>query len=150
MQIGHHMINTARLQSRGDAETRARSLAPYLWHTLIFLGAFVLLSTRRPDALIHPQFYAEDGKSWYTDAYNLGGLKALFLSVGGYVQIYPRLIAALVQPLPLVWAPLVFNVVAIITRILPISFLLSSRFERVIPSKPARGFLALFLLALPG
>ena len=49
------------------------------WLVMAAVGAisFVLIVARRPDALFNPQFYAEDGKYFYAQAYNLGGLHAL-------------------------------------------------------------------------
>jgi hypothetical protein len=71
---------------------------PVWWHRrwLIIVAAslvaFLLIFLRRPDALLNPQFLAEDGTSFYADAYNLGGLRALFLPIAGYLLVSDRLV----------------------------------------------------------
>ena len=50
--------------------TRGRDLA---MHAAIFLIAFILLFARRPDAILHAQFYAEDGAYFYSDASSTAG-----------------------------------------------------------------------------
>lgn len=56
----------------------------------------------------------------------------------GYLQELPRLAAELVQPLPLRLAPLIFNVIALAVQVLPVAFLLSRRFDSVVPSLSVR------------
>lgn len=51
--------------------------------------------SRRPDALLNPQFYAEDGLAWFADAWNLGWLHSLTLPTGGYLNTLPRLVCGL-------------------------------------------------------
>jgi len=34
--------------------------------------AVIAIVSRRPDVILHPQFYAEDGVVWYAQAYSLG------------------------------------------------------------------------------
>ncbi len=94
---------------------------------LFFLVAVLAVISRRPDAILHPQFFAEDGMFWYADAYNLGWLHALFISHTGYFQTLPRLSAALSLLVPLSYAPLLLNLVAIAIQVLPASFLISAR-----------------------
>ena len=115
---------------------------------IIFL-AFIILVLRRPDALLNPQFWAEDGVIWYADAYHLGSIQSLFLSYAGYCTFVARLVAAVVQAFPLPWAPAIFNLVAIIIQILPIILISSSRFSVLIPSFPVRLFLIFVYLLLP-
>ena len=38
----------------------------------MFLLGVLLVILRRPDAVTYPQFWAEDGSSWFADAYNSG------------------------------------------------------------------------------
>src|ERR1035437_10257778 len=87
-------------------------------HVLVFLFAFVAFISRRPDAIFHPQFWAEDGRVWFADAYNLGWWTALFRAQDGYFQTLPRLGAALAQLLPIALAPLVLNCIAIAVQVL--------------------------------
>ncbi|MBO3460385.1 hypothetical protein [Aetokthonos hydrillicola] len=114
----------------------------------IFITAFVILMSRRPDALLNAQFWAEDGKYWYADAYNLG-IHSLVLPSSGYFQTISRLLGAVVQFFPLVWAPFIFNLTAIVIQILPVNLIASLRFSQLIPSLHTRLFLGLLYLALP-
>jgi hypothetical protein len=121
----------------------------YRWQVWGFLVlALLLLLTRRPDVFTNPQFFAEDGV-WYSQAYNQGGLNVLFKPNAGYQHLLPRIVGALVQPLPLAMAPLAFNIVGLLVRLLPVALLLSSRFDTLIPSRLARYFLAVYLVAIP-
>jgi hypothetical protein len=96
-------------------------------HAAVSLFAFAVVISRRPDAIFHAQFYAEDGHFWFAEAYNLGWWPALFHTFGGYFQPLPRLVAALALLAPLSVVPLFFNLVAIFFRVLPVNLLLASR-----------------------
>lgn len=50
-----------------------------------------LLYFRRPNAFHMPQFYAEDGRDFFADAYN-DGWKSLTYTVNGYPHLYPRIV----------------------------------------------------------
>jgi len=94
---------------------------------LAFLLAFVVLVARRPDAVLHPQFWAEDGRIFYADAYNFGGWSSFFHSYAGYLHAVPRFGAALALLVPLSLAPLVMNVIALAIQAIPVNLLLSFR-----------------------
>ena len=112
------------------------------------LPFFLLLLARRPDALLHADFWAEDGWRWYPDAY-YQGWHALFVPYGGYLQSICRLVALAAQPFPLAWAPTIFSLSALAIQVAAASFLLSARLDRVWPSKPARVAFATIYLLLP-
>jgi hypothetical protein len=114
----------------------------------VFLAAFLIIFSRRPDAILNAQFFAEDGQRWYADAYQFG-LRCLFIpdELGGYLHTLPRLAALLALLVPLSLAPLVMNLCAIAFQILPVNIFLSTRFSSI-PS--AQRLLVSFLyLALP-
>ena len=119
------------------------SLLPF-----IGVGFGLLLLTRHPGVLLHAEFWGEDGWVWYPDAYNVGWLSLLKPWVG-YLQTSSRLVALLVQPFPLAWAPTLFAAAGLVVQILPAVFLVSSRMDRVWPSLWARFALALVYIALP-
>jgi hypothetical protein len=99
-----------------------------LWqHGLIFLAACAVLICRRPDAILHAQFWAEDGHVWFADAYNCGWWVPLFRAQDGYFQTLPRLVASIALIVPLSWAPFILNLVATAFQALPANLLLSSR-----------------------
>ncbi|HLQ78934.1 MAG TPA: hypothetical protein VK210_16365 [Terriglobia bacterium] len=114
---------------------------------LVFLLSLILVVSRRPDVLFHAQFWAEDGRLWFADAYNCGLLPLLQPAVG-YFQTLPRLAALMAQALPLAAAPLFLNVIAILIQVLPVPFLLSSRC-RELGSYAARCLFALLYIGLP-
>lgn len=116
---------------------------------LIVSALLAIIFLRRPDALLHPQFWAEDGRVWYANAYNFGGFRSLFLTQDGYFQTFSRLVAALAQAFPLWRGPLVFNLAAILVQLLPALFIISSRFKNLIPSFYARVAIALLYLLIP-
>jgi hypothetical protein len=121
----------------------------HAWHhCVVFLLACALLVSRRPDAIFHAQFWAEDGHVWFADAYNFGGWSALFRTQDGYFQVLPRLAASLALPAPLRLAPLVLNLVAIAVEALPVNLLLCSR-SSAWGSLRYRVLLAFVYLALP-
>lgn len=104
---------------------------------------------RRPDAILDPQFWAEDGKIWFANAHNLGALHSLLLPQNGYLQTLSRLVAAVAVHLPMQWAPLVFNLVAIAVQVLPVLLLNSARGRALVPSLAARLVLGLLYIAQP-
>lgn len=112
------------------------------------LALVVLTVARRPEVLLHAQFWAEDGTVWYAEAYNTGGLRALFVPVVGYFQTLPRLTALLGTAVPLSLAPLLFNLVAVTIQILPVAFLLSDRLAGW-ASRNTRFVLAFIYVVLP-
>ncbi|HKW18099.1 MAG TPA: hypothetical protein VJO35_11395 [Terriglobales bacterium] len=116
------------------------------FHLLVFAAGFLLVFARRPDAILNPQFFAEEGSFFYRDAYQLG-LHSLVLAYGGYFHSLLRVVALLAQLVPLAWAPLLMTLAAITVQLLPVNVFLSSRFSRI--SFPVRVFAGLVYLALP-
>lgn len=110
--------------------------------------AIAILVVRRPDAVLHPQFWAEDGKVYYADAYNRG-LDALLSSAAGYLVLAPRLVAQVAQPLGLANAPALFNLVGFVIQLAPALFILSSRFERAVPQLWVRALIGTLYLLVP-
>ena len=124
-----------------------RELAPWQ-HCAIFVLACLIVITRRPDAVFHAQFWAEDAAVFFQDAYNFGGWPALFRAYAGYFQILPRLGASIALLVPLTVAPLVLNLIAIAVQALPANLLISYRSSGW-GSLRYRAVLAGVFLALP-
>lgn len=101
-----------------------------LFHIGLFFVCFLLLYSRRPDAVLNAQFYAEDGARWYRDAYELGW-RCLVIPETGYLQTVSRLIALFALLFPFVFAPLVMNLFALSLQILPVNLFLSRRFDGI-------------------
>jgi hypothetical protein len=115
---------------------------------LVFLFLAAVVVSRRPDVLFNAQFWAEDGKMWYADAYNLGVIHPFLQPAAGYFVTFPRLVALVGLLLPLGTVPLMFNCVAIVFQVLPAQLLLSSRCSEW-GSIRARALFAFLYLALP-
>ncbi len=115
-------------------------------HAVVFVVAFVIVCSRRPDAVLNAQFYAEDGAVWYSDAYRLG-LHSLMMPQSGYLHILTRLVALFALLFPFSWAPLILNLSAITVQVLPVNVFLSSRFAAI--AFPLRLLACFLYLALP-
>ncbi len=101
---------------------------PKWWlHIGVFLLACVVVIARRPGSVLNAQFYAEDGRVFFQEAYNHGWWSALLRPYGGYFHAIPRLGAALALLVPLSFAPFVLNLIAIAGQALPVNLLVSDR-----------------------
>lgn len=124
-------------------------LQAYVYWFLLIAAATAIIVLRRPDVVLHPQFWAEDGKIWYANAHNLGALRSFFLPQNGYLQTLSRLVASVALLVPMQWAPLVFNLAAIAVQILPVLLLNSGRGRALVPSSAARLLLGVLYIAQP-
>jgi hypothetical protein len=118
------------------------------WQIAVFFIAAAIIFSRRPDALLKPQFYAEDGVLWYGDAFRFGWILALASPSGGYLNTLQRLIGAVAQLVPLHSAPVVMNLFGLAIQILPVNLLLSARCSAWGPF-PLRLLQTIAYLALP-
>jgi hypothetical protein len=116
---------------------------------LLMLAAAAIVFAHRVDAFTNPQFYAEDGARWFSDAYNLGPLHALGLALAGYFQVVSRLGPVIAAPFGVANQPLVYNICGLLIQIAPVFFFLSSRFETVVPNFWMRLMLSLVYLLMP-
>lgn len=121
---------------------------PVWQHLLVFVVAYALVITRKPDAILHAQFWAEDGKAWFADAYNLGPWRPFVRAEAGYFQTLPRIAADFSLLVPLWLAPLVLNIIAIGIQVLPVNFLMSAR-SAVWGHRWVRALLAATYIAIP-
>jgi hypothetical protein len=118
------------------------------WQAALFLAALLATFSRLPGALLHPQFFAEDGWIWYQQAYNLSWFRSLGITHGGYLQTLPRLVAGFALLFPMQWAPLIMNLSGAVIQVLPITALLSRRCAPWGPL-PVRVLMAVLYLAVP-
>lgn len=116
----------------------------------IFVVGLALLATRRPDAILTPQFYFEDGPLLFEAAHEHGALWTIFDStIRGYLLVVSRLGASIATLFPLRWAPLVMALIALAIQTLPAVLLSSNRLAHLLPRRWQRLLAALFFLALP-
>ncbi|HYZ41560.1 MAG TPA: hypothetical protein VE687_13185 [Stellaceae bacterium] len=121
--------------------------APAILGALALFFGFVLF-VRCPATLLHPEFWGEDGPIWYADAYT-AGWHSLFFPQIGYLGTSSRLVALVAQGFPLLWAPGLFAIAALLIQSLTATFLVSARMSTVLPSLWGRLLLAFIYVALP-
>ena len=122
---------------------------PYLAAAALSSVYAALVLLRRPDLLVHPQYYAEDGQAWFANAYNMPPLHALLQPLGGYYAIFQPVSALLLTPLGLVHTATAFAVLAVVVQIVPPLFFASPRLRSVIASDRARAMIAALYLIVP-
>lgn len=121
---GSHLLERARtLVRRIDAR---EGLGIY-WLIASLAAAVVLTVLRSPSYFTRAQFWAEDGKVFFAQAYNDGWLHSLTLPVSGYLCTLPRLAAGAAVLAPFVRAPLVMALVGLLFQAIPVPILLSPR-----------------------
>ena len=137
-------------------EPRRRALSsPPGWAAQLLLLAGVVAVTcavvisRRPDAFTRPQFYAEDGTVWFSDAYNQGPWQSAFLSYQGHFLLQPRLVALVAAPFGISSAPFVYNLFGLLFQIAPVVFFMSRRFQPLLPPLWYRAILSAVYLLMP-
>lgn len=124
------MSRAKRKQAERKLKPAKKSAAPVTLQLGVFLIAFLIVFSRRPDAVLNAQFWAEDGKLWYSQAYQ-SGLHSFLIPDEGYLQTLSRSIALLSLLFPFSVAPLVMNLCASVVQILPVNVFLSSRFSHI-------------------
>jgi len=105
----------------------AREGLSTFWLIASFAVALVLIVLRDPSLFTHPQFWAEDGKVWFVQAYDGGWLHSLTQPLGGYLNTLQRLGAGAALLVPFRWAPLVMLLEGLFFQALPVPVLLSAR-----------------------
>ena len=80
---------------------------------LLLFGIFVLFILRKPDCLLNPQFWAEDGAVFFREQLLRGFPHALVTPYAGYFAPLQRLIAFLAVPFGIRNAPLCYGLMAL-------------------------------------
>ncbi len=125
------------------------SVPEWLVLLAVFAVGFVIILSRKPDAVTHAQFFIEDGINWYAQAHDVGPFAALPMPHRGYFVLVQRLGALVAIGFPFAWAPLVMALFAVAVDVLPAVFVASSRLASAVPSRAVRLLLAFLCLALP-
>jgi hypothetical protein len=113
------------------------------WFWFALAGA--MAATRHLSDLVVPQLRNEDGLVFFQQALVLGGWRMIWWPYEGYLHLPPRLIAALLGPLPLEWAPLAYNLSALIVVAATTARIGTARIPRLAAIAGAIG-----LVAVPG
>lgn len=119
-----------------------------------FAAAFTAVLTicffRRPEMLLTPQFFAEDGSIFFRDAYQLPFWNSISLPVAGYYLFFPRLIAAAAVKLgPLNMAPFLFNGASLLVAAAALSLPVLPAGRVLIASDPRRALVFTGAALLP-
>lgn len=107
----------------------------FLWTAAAIL---LLLFLRRPDALLHPQFFAEDGVVFFHDQIVFGLWEALWVPHGGYLLMVQRLTAWWASFFPPIFAPALYNLTALMLSAACCAALVLPPFRKVIRSDGLR------------
>jgi hypothetical protein len=111
---------------------------------LLLLGLAALLALRKPDALLNPQLWAEDGSVFLVEQ-EQGGAAAILQPYMGYLHLLPRLTAwSAAQLLDPAWWPAWYNGIAFLVWCGVLARTLSPRLPL-----PHRPWLALAVIAGP-
>jgi hypothetical protein len=78
-----------------------------------YLVIFVLLATKSPDALLNPQFWAEDGVTFFAQQYE-HPFTAFFMPYAGYFHAIPRIVALVSNIASYAQTPLLYNAAALL------------------------------------
>jgi hypothetical protein len=92
-----------------------------LFALALFAVAVLLLFLKSPDAILHPQFWAEDGFIFFAQQLTVPW-PLVFTPYSGYLHAIPRIVAWGASWFSPVIAPLVYNVAAILINAFCISF----------------------------
>jgi hypothetical protein len=87
----------------------------------VLLISLVLISAKSPDALLNPQFWAEDGSVFYAQQFGRTW-PLLFVPYAGYLHFIPRMIAWLASGVEPARVPVVYNLSAIVIQGLCIAY----------------------------
>lgn len=110
--------------------------------------SILFIFMRRPELLINAQFWAEDFAVFYQDAYRYGA-NSFTHDYSGLLQTFQRLIAFIFQPIPLLFMPLAYNLVATLIMVLPLFILWSD--EKILEQEgpKAKVLVSILYLLLP-
>src|SRR5262245_42079804 len=104
------------MHGQAVADTDHGGNVPVNWRGfgVIFLLMCALFVLRRPDALLNPQFWAEDGNVLFQNQLIHGGWSLAIQPYRGYFILDSRLAAAFATLFPIGWAPLIYNLFSIV------------------------------------
>jgi len=147
--------STARLLAASAADVERARRAPGarvldgVVPVLVAASGVLVCLSRSSAALAHPELWAEDGRDWFSGAYNRGWFAPLLDPHTGYLQTFPRLVADVGLLVPLGRLPLLFVLVALVVQVLPAVLVATRRFAHVVPRRSVRLVLAAAYLCVP-
>lgn len=128
---------------------RLRNLSDFKWsYATLILLLMVMISFRRPDALLNAQPWAEDGTIFLQQAI-YSSIGSIFIPYAGYYLAIPRAVALIALQFGLANAPLIMNICALLISVFCISYIFRPQFRILIPNDSHRFFLAVLIACLP-
>ena len=146
MRASESLVSDGLSTTSNPSDSKLVKIAVLVFATLTSIGIII---ARRPQAVLHPELWAEDGIVWLHDAYTFGWWNSLWYVHASYLQLFPRVIADLSLPFPLTSTAAIFVWVAILVQASPVVVLLSSRGRQLVPSIVGRSAIALIYLNIP-
>jgi hypothetical protein len=117
--------------------------------SIFFLFFAALLVTRRPDCILLPQFWAEDGQQFFVDAWHRSAWINLTSYSLGYFYLSIRLVSQIAVLVPLQYGPLVFVLSALVIQASVPTSVVSSRCAAWLGPFPIRLAAALLYCGMP-
>ncbi len=117
------------------------------WIVTTLLAVAFINFARRPDFVVHPQFWAEDNAILFPQARE-AGWHSLFIPYPTYYILGQRLVAWMATPFPLLWAPSIYCYAAWGYSVLAAWFCLRARLDYLMDYR-GRIALALALVLSP-
>ena len=90
----------------------------------------LILFLRKSDALLNPQFWAEDGNIYFKDAY-IEGFRSLLSPYPDYLPLIPRLVSCICSFFPIEIVPALYNYAAFGITMLVLCHLNSKRLSEL-------------------
>ncbi len=135
-------------QAASSIRTWHRLPAPARW-SLVIAGAVGIQLLRRPETLLRPEFFNEDGQVFYIGTYFGTPLQTILRPYAGYLNLVPRLVALLSRLVPVADAPLVTNSAALLITGAVCAYIAGGRLSGAIPSASLRWTIAGLVVLLP-
>lgn len=116
--------------------------------TIAFSVVALIIFFRRPDALLNPQPWAEDGTIFLAQALN-DPVGSVFTTYAGYLHLIPRLVTLAALTTGFANAPLFMNLSALVLSALSISYFADNRFRKVVGNDFHRLLLCILFSCMP-
>ncbi len=121
-----------------------------IFYSICIIGAIlILVSLKGSDRLVHAGIWAEDGKVFLKQAFELGWA-SLLIPYDGYFHTVPRLIALAVSWLPVAYIPTAIVLACYAVFGWAVSLVLGSSYRWLFPRRAFAFVCALLLLLSPG
>ena len=104
-----------------------------LFFLIAFLFIFIVLALRKPDALLNPQLYGDDGFIFLRKSLFRSLSETIWLTHTQYLHIFPFIVASLFNIYNFYAAPFVFNMIGLAVNALSIVLLLLNCCEKILP-----------------